>query len=540
MDKIFVFGHRKPDTDSVSAAISYANLKKELGFNTEPRILSAINKETKYALDYFKVKEPKYLNDVKLQLKDVNYHKGYFLNEKESTYDSYLYMLKEGLTGVPIVDDNNMYKGIVTIKDLAHAFIDTKVEHLNTSYSNLLEVLHGKEINRVDEEIKGNILAVAYRSTTFITNVKLTSNDILIVGDRHSIIEYAVNSKVKLIILSGDSYIKDEHIKIAKENGVNIIRSSYDTYHIAKLISLSNFIKTMKKSTKDSVYFDEFTYVDDILDINKKLRHTNYPVVDSKTGKCLGLLKITDLDSKNPKKVILVDHNEKKQSAEGLDEAEIMEIVDHHNLGSITTSNPINFRNMAVGSSCTIVYSLYKERNIEIPKKIAGLMLSGIVSDTLILKSPTTTDLDRKAVEELSTIADVNYEEYGLNLIKAGTSLDGMEPADVLYNDFKLYTVDDKTLGIGQFFTTNFDEISKDLENYLSVLDKEAEANNYSLLALYITDIIKNGSYVLYNRKAKDLMDQAYDMDFSEGEYLQDCVSRKKNVVPVLMSSFEK
>ena len=540
MDKIFVFGHRKPDTDSVSAAISYANLKKELGFNTEPRILSAINKETKYALDYFKVKEPKYLNDVKLQLKDVNYHKGYFLNEKESTYDSYLYMLKEGLTGVPIVDDNNMYKGIVTIKDLAHAFIDTKVEHLNTSYSNLLEVLHGKEINKVDEEIKGNILAVAYRSTTFITNVKLTPDDILIVGDRHSIIEYAVNSKVKLIILSGDSYIKDEHIKIAKENGVNIIRSSYDTYHIAKLISLSNFIKTMKKSTKDSVYFDEFTYVDDILDINKKLRHTNYPVVDSKTGKCLGLLKITDLDSKNPKKVILVDHNEKKQSAEGLDEAEIMEIVDHHNLGSITTSNPINFRNMAVGSSCTIVYSLYKERNIEIPKKIAGLMLSGIVSDTLILKSPTTTDLDRKAVEELSTIADVNYEEYGLNLIKAGTSLDGMEPTDVLYNDFKLYTVDDKTLGIGQFFTTNFDEISKDLENYLSVLDKEAEANNYSLLALYITDIIKNGSYVLYNRKAKDLMDQAYDMDFSEGEYLQDCVSRKKNVVPVLMSSFEK
>ena len=540
MDKIFVFGHRKPDTDSVSAAISYANLKKELGFNTEPRILSAINKETKYALDYFKVKEPKYLNDVKLQLKDVNYHKGYFLNEKESTYDSYLYMLKEGLTGVPIVDDNNMYKGIVTIKDLAHAFIDTKVEHLNTSYSNLLEVLHGKEINKVDEEIKGNILAVAYRSTTFITNVKLTPDDILIVGDRHSIIEYAVNSKVKLIILSGDSYIKDEHIKIAKENGVNIIRSSYDTYHIAKLISLSNFIKTMKKSTKDSVYFDEFTYVDDILDINKKLRHTNYPVVDSKTGKCLGLLKITDLDSKNPKKVILVDHNEKKQSAEGLDEAEIMEIVDHHNLGSITTSNPINFRNMAVGSSCTIVYSLYKERNIEIPKKIAGLMLSGIVSDTLILKSPTTTDLDRKAVEELSTIADVNYEEYGLNLIKAGTSLDGMEPADVLYNDFKLYTVDDKTLGIGQFFTTNFDEISKDLENYLSVLDKEAEANNYSLLALYITDIIKNGSYVLYNRKAKDLMDQAYDMDFIEGEYLQDCVSRKKNVVPVLMSSFEK
>ena len=343
-----------------------------------------------------------------------------------------------------------------------------------------------------------------------------------------------------MIILSGFSEIKDKHIELAKENGVNIIRSSYDTYHIAKLIGLANYIRTMERTTKDAVYFDENSYVDDILDVNKKLRHTNYPVINSKTGKCLGLLRITDLDSKNPKKVILVDHNEAKQSAEGLDEAEIVEIVDHHNLSSLSTASPINFRNMAVGSSNTIIYSLYKERNIEIPKEIAGMMLSGILSDTLILKSPTTTELDRKAVKELSSIAEVNYEEYGLNLIKAGTSLDGMSHEDVLYNDFKLYTVDDKTLGIGQFFTTNFDDIKKDMNSYLDTLDREAEGNNYSLIALYITDIIKNGSYVLFNRKAKDIMDMAYDKDMSEGEYLQDCVSRKKNVVPVIMASFEK
>lgn len=540
MENIYVFGHRKPDTDSVSAAISYSYLKKQLGYNVEPRILSAINKETKYALDYFKVKEPKYLNDVKLQLKDVNYHKGCYLNEKKSIYDSYLYMLNEGLTGVPIIDDKGEYKGIVTIKDLAHAFIDTKTECLETSYDNLLEVLKAEEINRVDDEIKGNILAAAYRSTTFINNVNLTNDDILIVGDRHSVIEYAVNSKVKLIVISGSKEIKDEHIEIASDNKVNIIRSSYDTYHIAKLISLANYIKVMEKSTKDSVYFDENTYVADILDVNKKLRHTNYPVIDSKTGKCLGLLKITDLDSKKPKKVILVDHNEEKQSAEGLNEAEILEIVDHHNLSSLSTASPINFRNMAVGSSNTIIYSLYKERNIDIPKNIAGMMLSGILSDTLILKSPTTTDLDKKAVTELASIAEVNYEEYGLNLIKAGTSLEGMSHEDVLYNDFKLYTVDDKTLGIGQFFTTNFDEIKQDIDSYLDTLDKEAEANNYSLIALYITDIIKNGSYVLFNRKGKDIIRMAYDRDLEEGEYLQDCVSRKKNVVPLIMSSFEK
>ena len=540
MEKIYVFGHRKPDTDSVSAAISYSYLKKQLGFNVEPRVLSAINKETKYALKYFKVKEPAYLNDVKLQLKDVNYHKGYFLNEKKSIFDSYIYMLNEGLTGVPIVDDKNKFKGIVTIKDLAHTFINTKVENLETSFDNLLNVLNAEEVNRADDEVVGNILAAAYRSTTFINTVNLTSDDILIVGDRHSVIEYAINSKVKMIILSGFSEIKDKHIELAKENGVNIIRSSYDTYHIAKLIGLANYIRTMERTTKDAVYFDENSYVDDILDVNKKLRHTNYPVINSKTGKCLGLLRITDLDSKNPKKVILVDHNEAKQSAEGLDEAKIVEVVDHHNLSSLSTTSPINFRNMAVGSSNTIIYSLYKEREIKIPKEIAGMMLSGILSDTLILKSPTTTELDRKAVKELSSIAEVDYEEYGLNLIKAGTSLDGMSHEDVLYNDFKLYTVDDKTLGIGQFFTTNFDEIKKDIDSYLDTLDREAEGNNYSLIALYITDIIKNGYYVLFNRKAKDIMDMAYDKDMSEGEYLQDCVSRKKNVVPVIMASFEK
>lgn len=540
MNKIYVFGHRKPDTDSVAAALSYANLKKSLGFNVEPRVLSAINKETTYALDYFKVKAPKYLNDVKLQLRDVNYHKGYFLNEKKSIFDSYLYMLNEGLTGVPIVDDKNIFKGIVTIKDLAKSFISTNIDYLDTSFDNLLHVLKAKIINKSDDEIKGNILAASYRSTTFINNVKLTNNDILIVGDRHSVIEYAIKSNVKLLIISGEHNLKEEHVKLAKENKVNVISSSFDTFHISKLVCMANYIRTMERGTKDAVYFDENDYVDDILDTNKKLRHTNYPVVNSKTFKCLGLLRITDLDSKNPKQVILVDHNEKKQSAEGLDEAEIIEIVDHHNLSSITTVSPINFRNMAVGSSCTIIYKLYKEKDIEIPKEIAGMMLSGILSDTLILKSPTTTPLDKEAVAALSKIAEVDYEKYGLDLLKAGTSLDGMSNEDVLYNDFKIYTVDDKTFGIGQFFTTNFDVIEKNMDSYLDTLDREAEANNYNLIALYITDIITQGSYVLYNRRAKEFMELVYDKEIPEGYYLEGCVSRKKNVVPIIMSSFDK
>ena len=541
MEKVYVFGHRKPDTDSVCSAISLAYLKKQLGVNAEPRILGSVNKETKYALDYFKVKEPAYLNDVKLQLRDIDYHRHYFLSGDRSIYDSYLYMLNQGLTGVPIVGDKDKFIGIVTIKDLAHHFINGNADHLKTSYDNLLTVIKGEEITRFDDEIDGTVLAASYRSTTFINNVKLTKDNILIVGDRHSVIEYAINSKVQMIIVSGNGVVKEEHIELAKKNKVNIIRSKYDTYHISRLVSLANYIKTMTRTTKDAVCFDDIAYVDDILDINRKLRHTNYPVVRSKDNKCLGLLRITDLESKNPKQVILVDHNEMKQSAEGLAEASILEIFDHHNLGSITTSTPINFRNMAVGSTCTIVYTLYKEKNIEIPKNMAGMMLSGILSDTLVLKSPTATSLDVVAVHELASIAGVNYQEYGLNLLKAGTSLDGMSPEDVLYNDFKLYTVQDKTLAIGQFFTTNFDEIKEKLEDYLTTLDEVAEANQYSVVALYVTDIIQNGSYVLFNRKAIDLFKLAYnDDDLEEGFYLQDCVSRKKHVVPVLMDVLEK
>ena len=441
MAKTFIFGHKKPDTDSVMSAISLSCLKNMLGENTEPRILGSINKETEYALNYFNIKKPEYLNDVKLQLKDVNYHKGFLIKETDSIYNGYQYMLREGLTGLPVVKENGEFKGLITIKDLSHTMINENIDDLYTSYDNLLEVLKAKEILRYNDEIVGRTLIAAYRSTTFMENVKLDKNMILIVGDRHSIIEYAVESGIKLLIISSDSEIKEKHIEIAKQNKVNIMRSAYDSYHIAKLLTLTNYIKTMIRSYNPTK-FENTEFVDTVMEINNKLKHTNYPIVDKK-NKCLGLLRITDLNEKNPKKVILVDHNEKLQSVEGLEEAQIVEIIDHHNLGSITTTTPINFRNMAVGSTCTIVYTLFKEREVEIPKHIAGALLSGILSDTLILKSPTATIKDIAAVQELADIAGVNYVDYGMAMLKAGTSLEGMTKEDVLYNDFKLYTIEE-------------------------------------------------------------------------------------------------
>ena len=538
MEKTFIFGHKKPDSDSVMSAIGLSYLKNKLGDSTEPRILGNVNKETKYALDYFGLKEPEYLNDVKLQIKDVNYHKGFLIKDTDSIYDGYQKMLKEGLTGIPVVQQKNSFLGLITIKDLSHMVVNANFEELFTSYSNIMKVLKGEEILRFDDEIVGKILVAAYRSTTFINQVSLSSNDVLIVGDRHSVIEYAVESGVKLVVLSGDSEIKEKHIEIARKNKVNIIRTPYDSYHITRLLPLTNYIKTMIRSYNPTK-FDESEYVDTVLDINNKLKHTNYPVVDRK-NRCLGLLKIIDLNEKHPKNVILVDHNEKLQSVEGLDEANILEIFDHHNLGSITTSSPINFRNMAVGSTCTIVYTLYKERGVEIPKEIAGALLSGILSDTLILKSPTATPRDREAVEELSRIAEVDYQEYGMNMLKAGTSLDGMTKEDVLYNDFKLYTVNEKTFAIGQFFTMNFDEMKKELEEYVHTLDEVAEANNYDFVALYVTDIIQNGSYVIFNTKGQEVVDVVYGKEnLPEGYFVDNCVSRKKHVVPLIMEVFE-
>ena len=538
MEKTFIFGHKKPDSNSVMSAIGLSYLKNKLGDSTEPRILGNVNKETKYALDYFGLKEPEYLNDVKLQIKDVNYHKGFLIKDTDSIYDGYQKMLKEGLTGIPVVQQKNAFLGLITIKDLSHMVVNANFEELFTSYSNIMKVLKGEEILRFDDEIVGNILVAAYRSTTFINQVPLSSNDVLIVGDRHSVIEYAVESGVKLVVLSGDSEIKEKHIEIARKNKVNIIRTPYDSYHITRLLPLTNYIKTMIRSYNPTK-FEESEYVDTVLDINNKLKHTNYPVVDRK-NRCLGLLKIIDLNEKHPKNVILVDHNEKLQSVEGLDEANILEIFDHHNLGSITTSSPINFRNMAVGSTCTIVYTLYKERGVEIPKEIAGALLSGILSDTLILKSPTATPRDREAVEELSRIAEVDYQEYGMNMLKAGTSLDGMTKEDVLYNDFKLYTVNEKTFAIGQFFTMNFDEMKKELEEYVHTLDEVAEANNYDFVALYVTDIIQNGSYVIFNTKGQEVVDVVYGKEnLPEGYFVDNCVSRKKHVVPLIMEVFE-
>lgn len=535
MNKVYIFGHQSPDTDAVTSAISLSYLKNKLGMDTEPRVLGHINKETKYVLDKFGVKEPKYLNDVKLQLKDLDYYKGLFVDENKSIDYVYKFLTEKGVTGTPVVTDGNKYKGIITIKDIAKKLISNDFDKIDSNYSNILETVSGEEVLKFDDEIKGNVLVASYDSDTFISNVNLNSNSILIVGDRQDIIKKAIDDNVKLIVVTGPEKITEENLKLAENNKVNVIKTNIDSFHTSKLICLSNKIGTLLVEDTSKI-FRENDYYTDFVEATKKLKHNNYPILNN-DGVCLGLIRITEIINKNNKKVMLVDHQEKEQSVIGLDEANILEIVDHHKIGNINTTNPINFRNMTVGSTNTIVYFMYKENNVEIPKEIAGIMLSGLLSDTLCLQSPTTTEIDKKVAEDLALIAGVDYKKYALDMFKAGTSLEGLTKEEVIKSDFKSFPIGDEKMAIGQVFTLDVDRIFDELDTYIEKLEEINNKEGYKFIIIAITDILKNGSYLIFTENAKSVLESIYKLDdIKQGYYVDGLVSRKKQILPAILS----
>ena len=537
MGRIFVFGHKKPDTDSVTSAITLSYLKRKLGFDTEPKVLGRINNETRFALDYFNVKYPEYLNDVKPQIKDINFNK-IMLNKTMSIKQCYELLRENKISGAPIVDDRGKLSGIIALNDISNYFVDGDFTKLNTSYENIINILDGEEVLKFNDYIFGNILVASYRSTTFLNNISLDKNTILIVGDRHSILEYAVASHVKMIIVVGNGEIKEEHLRIARENGVNIIKTHFDTFYTARAINLSNFIYNIAV-TKDIIKFDENDYLSDFIEHNRQSKHTNYPIIDKKNN-CLGFLRLVDINDKNKKQVILVDHNEAQQSVDGIEEADVLEVIDHHRM-DFKTSSPISFRNMPVGSTNTIIYGMYQENNISIPQHIAGIMLSGIISDTLLLRSPTTTEMDKIAVNNLSKIANVDYEKYGMEMFKAGSSIKGKTLEEVLFTDFKVFKFGNIDAGVGQIFTTDYTGLKLDIDKMVEVLNQVSINNDYSIVVLFITDVMTNGSYMIYNDKAEDILKDSFDLEtIREEVYLKDIISRKKQIIPAIIDVLER
>ena len=536
MDKVYIFGHKYPDTDSITSAIALEYLKKSLGIYAEARSLGELNDESTYILDRFNIKHPKYLNDVKLQIRNVLYHKGIYINEKCSILDVYDYMNENNVTGVPVVDDELHFKDIVTAKTLLSNSLDSTSDTLDTSYDNIIKALDGKSILKFDEDIKGIVNAVSYKSTTFIDNFNFSNSDILLVGDRHSIIEKAINMKVKLLIITGDNDVKEEHLKLAKDNKVNIIKTKYNTFKTCRRIMLTNYIRTLFDG-KRAYTIQEKDYYDDVIEKTKELGFNNYPVVD-KNGICKGLFRVTDIVHKNKKKVILVDHNESSQSVGGLDEAEILEVIDHHKIGDISTNNPINFRNMTVGSCNTIIYQMYKESRVEIPKEIASIMMGGIISDTLALTSPTTTSVDIEVMKELEKISGLDYKEYAKDIFNSSIKLNEKSEAELINLDIKSFHYGNgRSFKVSQVVTMNSKDILARKDKLINELDKIREDKDLDFVLLLITDISTNGSYILYSdtQLSHNMLSRAFNKEVYPGMFLPLVVSRKKQVIPMIM-----
>ena len=536
MKTTYIFGHKNPDTDSVCSSIALSYLKNKLGYNTTPKVIGPINRETRFVLDTFKVDTPSYINDVKVQIKDINYVKKAYINENESIDNAFNFMKIHDLTAIPLVNNKNVLIGYVTLKDMAKYLINNERTYLDTNISLLLETLDAKPVYVDKELFNGTIKTITFSNASFIKEVALDENSILIVGDRYKVIEHAIKQRVKLIILAKNRTIPKKLLSRAKRYNINIISSSYESYQICNKISLCNYINTIN-STPEPLSVNIDSYYTDFISLSKKHNYTNYPIV-KKNNECVGLLRIIDTHKFERKNVILVDHNNYAQSVDGLEEANIVEIIDHHNLGSIGTSMPISFISKPLGCTATIIYGEYKKERVDIPKDISGLLLSAILSDTLLFTSPTVTYLDKEAAEDLAKIAKVDIKTYGMNMLKAASSIDGLSVTELINQDFKSYSINDKTYGIAVITTMDYDKIEANIDEYIDKLNEMA-LNTYEAVLIFITDIVRKGSYVLYNTEAESLISSSFNINASEGIFIKGLMSRKKQILPAIMGQLE-
>lgn len=519
MSVTYIFGHKKPDTDAVCSSIVLSYLKNSLGEKTESCILGNINKETEFVLKHFGFSEPKFLDDVKVQIKDMNFNKKALLEEDVTILEAFQKMHDLGVTGLPLVK-NKILKGYVNLKDIANYGVNY-ITKINTLYKNIINLLNGKSILKFNDEIKGII-----------------DEKIIIVNNKD--VKEILNNKPILLICTNSIRLTKDDLVLAKKNKVNIIETSLTLLNTINLIKFVNPVRIINNN-KEPIKFYLDDERNDFIEMSNKYGHTNYPIVNRR-NECLGMIRLIDINNYQKKKVILVDHNQKDQTVDGIDEAEILEIIDHHNLGIIGTNSPISFRSMPVGCTNTILYQLFKENHVKIPSNIAGLMASAIISDTLLFKSPTTTPLDKETCLELCKIASLDANEYGMEMFKAGFSVHDMDKKEIFNQDFKTYKANNgDNLVISQFFTVDYESILKEKDEFVSVLDEMHKIYNYKVALLFVTDIIGNASYLFYNKEAESLVSESYNIkDLKEGYYMPNMVSRKKQMLPPILECIER
>lgn len=541
-DVIYITGHKNPDSDSICASIAYADFKNKTGnIPAIPVRLGELSRETDFILNYFGVKAPDFIDTVKVQISDLNIDVVSPVSPQISLKMAWNIMKKNNVKTLPVVDEGDKLIGIASLSNLTSTYMDVWDNEIlsksKTKLENILDTLSGKVLYVKNEnlEFKGKIITAAMQPSSVEELVE--DGDIVICGDRTDTQEIIINRNASLMIVTGGHEIDSEIIENAKEKGCSVISTPYDTFTTSRLINQS--IPISYVMTKDKlICFKTDDFVEDIRDVMLETRYRSYPVVDE-TNKVVGSISRYHLISQNKKKVILVDHNEKTQSVRGLDDAEIIEIIDHHRIADIQTVLPIFFRNEPVGSTSTIIASIYFENGLRPSKKIAGILAAAIISDTLLFKSPTSTNFDKLMLKRLAEIANINVDEFASEMFKAGTSLKGRTVDSIFHQDFKRFTLGRYNIGVSQINTMDmegFNEIKDDME---CLMNEKANKESYDLLILMVTDILKGGSELLTVGKEKETVSKAFNVKMNGNSvYLPGIISRKKQVIPPISNVF--
>lgn len=535
---IYIFGHKNPDTDSVCSAIALSRLKNKMGLETEACTLGPINKEATFILERFKVEHPRVIDDIKTEVKDLVYDEIQSVDPKASILQAFQMMETEQVRTLPVCGKKGELLGIVTMKDIAMGLIQNDERRLKTHMNNLISDLDGKMLVGEPSEVEGQIIVMAFFHKTVERNISLDNKWISIVGDNYDNIEFCIKSGVQLIIITGNHKIPNSLLELAKERNVPIMSVGLDTYLTSRKIDQCTYLSSIMRSDRICT-LKGYEYLEDVYKKINERRHSFYPVIDQ-DNIYLGFIGRNQLLHPQRKKVIMVDHNEYSQSALGIEQAEILEVVDHHKIGDIRTTMPISFRNMPVGSTSTIVYQLYREADQEVEYDVAALLLSGIISDTLNFKSPTTTWIDKETAVKLNEIVKIDIDIFAKEMFKVGTSLKGLSIEDVFYRDLKVFDYENKQIGVSQVFTLDIENIMNRSQDIIDFLKNEHKNKGYMVTLLVITDILNEGSTFLYELEDERLLTKAFEVEAKQGMFVPKVISRKKQVVPSLIEALHR
>ena len=553
LKKTLVLGHRNPDTDSICSAICYAGFKHQLtGENYEPCRAGNVNPETQYVLDYFNLKAPRLVENVKTQVKDIEIRKTKGVSRGISLKNAWGLMQENNVVTLPCVTEEGLLEGVITIGDITKSYMNlydsSIISKACTKYANILDTLEGSMVVGDSETYfdQGKVL-IAAANPDLMENY-IEKHDLVILGNRYESQLCAIEMEAGCIIVCEGAGVSLTIRKLAQERGCAVITTPYDTYTTARLINQSMPISYFM--TKENIIeFSEEDYLDDIREIMASKRHRDFPVLDS-DGKYIGMISRRNLLGAKGKSIILVDHNEKSQAVEGMESADIREIIDHHRLGTVETMSPVFFRNQPLGCTATIIYQMYQENHMEIDKTTAGLLCSAIISDTLLFRSPTCTAVDKAAGLALAQIAGLDIEKYAIDMFSAGSNLKGKSDGDIFYQDFKRFSVGNSVFGIGQITSLNAVEL-KDLRSRMSVYtEKEREQHEIDMMFFMLTNILTESTdLICTGQGAEQLITTAFHVADEDVENvsaqtgivkLPGVVSRKKQLAPQIMMALQQ